>query len=110
MGRERVRERERKRENASAGRVADHSRLGGKTVWPSGLRRWLQAPVRKGVGSNPTGVIQIWTGAEKMRSAREGEIARDTNTRPTQDSIHKTALTRQLTQIHFLRASSDRIR
>ena len=26
------------------------------TVWPSGLRRWLQAPVRKGVGSNPTGV------------------------------------------------------
>ena len=29
----------------------------GKTVWPSGLRRWLQAPVRKGVGSNPTAVI-----------------------------------------------------
>ena len=28
-----------------------------KTVWPSGLRRWLQAPVRKGVGSNPTAVI-----------------------------------------------------
>ena len=27
-----------------------------KTVWPSGLRRWLQAPVRKGVGSNPTAV------------------------------------------------------
>ena len=27
------------------------------TLWPSGLRRWLQAPVRKGVGSNPTGVI-----------------------------------------------------
>ena len=27
-----------------------------KTVWPSGLRRWLKAPVRKGVGSNPTGV------------------------------------------------------
>ena len=25
-------------------------------VWPSGLRRWLQAPVRKGVGSNPTAV------------------------------------------------------
>ena len=23
-----------------------------KTVWPSGLRRWLKAPVRKGVGSN----------------------------------------------------------
>ena len=28
-----------------------------KTVWPSGLRRWLQAPVREGVGSNPTAVI-----------------------------------------------------
>ena len=27
-----------------------------KTVWPSGLRRWLQVPVRKGVGSNPTAV------------------------------------------------------
>ena len=26
------------------------------TVWPSGLRRWLQAPVRKGVGLNPTDV------------------------------------------------------
>ena len=25
--------------------------------WPSGLRRWLNAPVRKGVGSNPTDVI-----------------------------------------------------
>ena len=31
-----------------------------KTVWPSGLRRWLQAPVRKGVGSNPTAVILDW--------------------------------------------------
>ena len=28
-----------------------------KTVWPSGVRRWLQAPIRKGVGSNPTAVI-----------------------------------------------------
>ena len=26
------------------------------TVWPSGLRRWLKAPGRKGVGSNPTAV------------------------------------------------------
>ena len=25
-------------------------------LWPSGLRRWLKAPFRKGVGSNPTGV------------------------------------------------------
>ena len=29
------------------------------TVWPSGLRRWLKAPFRKGVGSNPTAVICI---------------------------------------------------
>jgi hypothetical protein len=27
------------------------------TLWPSGLRRWLKAPFRKGVGSDPTGVI-----------------------------------------------------
>ena len=33
-----------------------------KTVWPSGLRRWLKAPVRKGVGSNPTAVILLWHG------------------------------------------------
>ena len=26
------------------------------TLWPSGLRRWLKAPLRKGVGSNPTAV------------------------------------------------------
>ena len=31
----------------------------GETVWPSGLRRWLQAPVRKGVGSNPTAVTCV---------------------------------------------------
>ncbi len=34
----------------------DPSHRSNKTVWPSGLRRWLQAPVRKGVGSNPTAV------------------------------------------------------
>ena len=32
------------------------------TVWPSGLRRWLQAPVRKGVGSNSTAVTATETG------------------------------------------------
>jgi hypothetical protein len=30
-----------------------------RTLWPSGLRRWLKAPFRKGVGSNPTGVISF---------------------------------------------------
>jgi hypothetical protein len=44
-------------EHRAAGRVADYSSVGSKTVWPSGLRRWLKAPVRKGVGSNPTAVI-----------------------------------------------------
>ena len=29
------------------------------TVWPSGLRRWLQAPVRKGAGSNLTAVSSL---------------------------------------------------
>ena len=29
------------------------------TVWPSGLRRWLQAPVRKGARSNPTAVSSL---------------------------------------------------
>ena len=33
--------------------------LPNKTVWPSGLRRWLKAPFRKGVGSNPTAVILL---------------------------------------------------
>ena len=28
-----------------------------RTLWPSGLRRCLEAPVRKGVGWNRTGVI-----------------------------------------------------
>jgi len=32
---------------------------GNMTVWPSGLGRWLQAPVRKGVGSDPTAVTTL---------------------------------------------------
>ena len=44
-----------------------------KTVWPSGLRRWLQAPVRKGVGSNPTAVtFSCWNmRVEKMSKEKE---------------------------------------
>ena len=34
-----------------------------RTVWPSGLRRWLKAPFRKGVGSNPTAVTPGGWGA-----------------------------------------------
>ena len=41
------------------------------TLWPSGLRRWLKAPFRKGVGSNPTGVILkkciLWVSALRNR-------------------------------------------
>ena len=32
-----------------------------KTAWPSGLRRWLKAPFRKGVGSSPTALTCRWT-------------------------------------------------
>ena len=44
-----------------------------RTLWPSGLRRWLKAPVRKGVGSNPTGVTcavelaELWPYAKTCR-------------------------------------------
>jgi hypothetical protein len=30
-----------------------------KAAWPSGLRRGIQAPIRKGEGSNPSAVIQF---------------------------------------------------
>ena len=40
-----------------------------KTVWPSGLRRWLKAPFRKGVGSNPTAVThQIHAAIQRLQS------------------------------------------
>ena len=53
------------------------------TVWPSGLRRWLQAPVRKGVGSNPTAVTlrcacSVIAGAELVRGpAKQRGCCRD---------------------------------
>ena len=44
-----------------------------KTVWSSGLRRWLKAPVRKGVDSNPTAVTRLVNGATtKIRRRRGG--------------------------------------
>ena len=43
-----------------------------KTLWPSGLRRWLKAPFRKGVGWNPTGVIQGSVGRVSPSPEREG--------------------------------------
>ena len=47
------------------------------TVWPSGLRRWIKAPVRKGVGSNPTAVTYVYTAAS-MRGDAETQGRRDT--------------------------------
>ena len=38
------------------------------TVWPSGLRRWLKAPFRKGVGSNLTAVK--WRAAQRTATLR----------------------------------------
>ena len=43
-----------------------------KTVWPSGLRRWLKAPVRKGVGSNPTAVTAAMEREREEREERGG--------------------------------------
>ena len=42
------------------------------TVWPSGLRRWLKAPVRKGVGSNPTVVnfFAVFSSSRRMKSSQ----------------------------------------
>ena len=45
------------------------------TVWPSGLRRWLQAPVRKGVGSNPTAVTCIVKPATAASSAHRTDAS-----------------------------------
>ena len=50
-------------------------RLHVKTVWPSGLRRWLQAPVRKGVGSKPTAVI----GSRKAKKAGAAQASENCN-------------------------------
>ena len=53
----RVGARERTCSHACAHVRARVPELAPKTLWPSGLRRWLKAPVRKGVGSSPTGVM-----------------------------------------------------
>ena len=45
--------------HVSANIMVRHHKTVSMTVWPSGLRRWLQAPVRKGVESNPTTVSSI---------------------------------------------------
>ena len=48
-----------------------------KTVWPS-LRRWLKAPFRKGVGSNPTAVsCAKVTGSSPINTAHQDFTAGD---------------------------------
>ena len=46
-------------------RIGD-SQIDQITVWPGGLRRWLTAPVRKGVGLNPTAVSVLWPPADSF--------------------------------------------
>ena len=41
------------------------------TLWPSGLRRWIQVPVRKGVGSNPTEVTPFCAPPRRPRERRD---------------------------------------
>ena len=45
----------------SSMRKRHHRMTVSRTVWPSGLRRWLKAQFRKGVGSNPTAVTHTCT-------------------------------------------------
>jgi hypothetical protein len=57
------------------------------TVWPSGLRRWLQAPVRKGVGSNPT-AVNFQTGPEAIPSRKPADsAAHDSHAPPASPSV-----------------------
>ena len=55
-----------------------------KTVWPSGLRRWLQAPVRTGVGSNPTAVSFAGAAyAHVTASTHSSQLSHDACVAPT---------------------------
>ena len=50
-----------------------HRPLRLRTVWPSGLRRCVQAAVRKGVGSNPTAVnFFTYNASGKITSLKPG--------------------------------------
>ena len=51
-----------------------------RTVWPSGLRRWLKAPVRKGVGSNPTAVISLALASFDSEPTSLMSVVRDDHT------------------------------
>ena len=45
-----------------------------KTLWPSGLRRWLKAPFRKGVGSNPTAVTALYQQRPELKQEANGRL------------------------------------
>ena len=59
------------------------------TTWPSGLRRWLQAPVRKGMGSNPTAFCYVADPSQKMfyRRTLEEKDVRPWNPCKTQSGV-----------------------
>ena len=59
------------------------------TIWPSGLRRWLKAPFRKGVGSNPTGVS---TKARYSHGALETPAGPVTQRYASDSQFHSSAL------------------
>ena len=42
-------------------------------AWPSGTRHWLKAPLRKGVGLNPTAVRRCWF-HEHLENGREMQL------------------------------------
>ena len=61
-----------------------------RTVWPSGLRRWLKAPVRKDVGSNPTAVNSFkQLVPEQPEFAFDGRTQAKVSVAPRKDEPHK---------------------
>ena len=58
-----------------AGRVHGKVNMSAGTVWPSGLRRWLQAPVRKGVGSNAEKIRPVLSWARAAPWNERGQRA-----------------------------------
>ena len=63
------------------------------TVWPSSLRRWLKAPFRKGVGSNPTAVTCLCHQAVDAKLPRVRGSAQ----------IYKHAVAQQIFSTHLSR-------
>ena len=80
-----------------------------KTVWPSGLRRWLKAPFRKGAGSNPAAVILLktatyWHTQISTPIAMECKISLRSVVAATAQTI-RTAFTGEHDMVPFILAS-----